>query len=281
MQALIAGLAALAGILLGYWLRHSSATSERAQSASRINELTTDPTALRPELAQVQTLCAARAGFESLCAEREKAAAQLTTELTDLRAQLESRVEAERVQAAQQAAQISQLQADLRNERQNLQEKLALLETAKQSLTHQFQALAGEILDQKSKTFAESSQKDLDTVLAPLRSQIKEFRERVDKVQTESTTGVTELKTLIGTLGNLNQALTKEAHNLATALRRDTKAQGNWGETILRNILDKSGLQEGLHYTFQQSFVQNGAEGQAGLGEFGPPDPGYLASLRR
>jgi DNA recombination protein RmuC len=50
--------------------------------------------------------------------------------------------------------------------------------------------------------------------------------------------------------------LTEEAHNLATALRRDTKAQGNWGETILRNILDKSGLQEGLHYSYQQSFTE-------------------------
>jgi DNA recombination protein RmuC len=94
-----------------------------------------------------------------------------------------------------------------------------------------------------------------------LREQIKDFREKVEKVQSESSTGVTELKTLIGTLGNLNKALTEEAHNLATALRRDTKAQGNWGETILRNILDKSGLQEGIHYSFQQSFTEVNGNG--------------------
>ena len=86
-------------------------------------------------------------------------------------------------------------------------EKLALLETAKQALANQFQALAAEILDQKSKTFSEGSQKELGTLLTPLREQIKEFREKVEKVQTDSKTGVTELKTLIGTLGNLNQAL--------------------------------------------------------------------------
>jgi DNA recombination protein RmuC len=61
----------------------------------------------------------------------------------------------------------------------------------------------------------------------------------------------------------LNQALTEEAHNLATALRRDTKAQGNWGETILRNILDKSGLQEGVHYSFQQSFLELNGDDEA------------------
>src|ERR1035441_6325475 len=165
MQALFAGLAALVGILLGYWLRHSSATSERRQSALRITQLTADLTALRAELAQVQTLCAARAGFESLCAEREKTAAQLTAERDALRADLEARAVAQRTQAAE----ISQLQADLRNERQNLQEKLALLETAKQSLAHQFEALAADILEKKSKTFAEASQKDLGTLLSPLQ----------------------------------------------------------------------------------------------------------------
>jgi len=74
-------------------------------------------------------------------------------------------------------------------------------------------------------------------------------------VQTESTTGVTELKTLIGTLGTLNQALTDEARNLSTALRGSSKAQGDWGEFILRDLLDKAGLREGDEYKFQQSFA--------------------------
>ena len=153
-----------------------------------------------------------------------------------------------------QAVRISQLEADLNNERENLAEKLALLETAKQTLGNQFQALAAEILDQKSKSFSEGSQKELGTLLTPLRDQIKEFRERVEKAQTDSTTGVTELKTLIGTLGNLNQALTEEARNLTTALRGSSKAQGDWGEFILRDLLDKAGLREGEQYAFQQSF---------------------------
>jgi DNA recombination protein RmuC len=254
MQAFIAGLAALAGILLGYWLRHSSATSERAQSARRIDELTTDVTALRAELAQVQTLCAARAGFESLCAEREKASVQLIAERDALRADLDARAIAQRDHAARQAAQISQLEADLRNERQNLQEKLALLETAKQSLANQFKALAGEILDQKSKTFAETSKNDLDTVLGPLRTQIKEFRDKVEQAQSDSKTGVTKLETLIGTLGGLNQQLSEEARNLTTALRGSSKAQGDWGELIVRNLLEKAGLREGEQFRVQETF---------------------------
>ena len=114
------------------------------------------------------------------------------------------------------------------------------------------------------KHFSETSQTQLGTLLDPLKSQIKEFREKVEQTNVDSKTGVTELKTLIGTLGSLNQALTEEAHNLATALRRDTKMQGNWGETILRNILEKSGLQEGMHFSFQESFVETNADGELG-----------------
>jgi DNA recombination protein RmuC len=51
----------------------------------------------------------------------------------------------------------------LRNERQNLAEKLALLESAKQTLANQFEALAADILEKKSKSFSEGSQKELGT----------------------------------------------------------------------------------------------------------------------
>ena len=146
----------------------------------------------------------------------------------------------------------------MNNERQNLAEKLALLDAAKKSLADQFEALASGILEKKSKTFSENSQTELGNLLTPLREQIKDFREKVEKVQVESASGVTELKTLIGTLGTLNEALTDEARNLTTALRGSSKAQGDWGEFILRDLLDKAGLREGEQYVFQQSFAVEG-----------------------
>ncbi len=159
-------------------------------------------------------------------------------------------------------ARIGQLEADLNNERKSLTEKVELLENAKKTLADQFQALAADILEQKSKTFSEGSQKELGTLLTPLREQIKDFREKVERVQTESTSGVTELKTLIGTLGTLNEQLTEEAHNLSTALRGSAKTQGDWGEFILRDLLDKAGLREGEQYVFQQPF--SGIQTEAG-----------------
>ena len=244
MEALIAGVvAAFVGILVGFWLRGSVA-------GARVKQLEGDLNAARGELGRAQAESAGRAGFEALATERGGA-------LDRLREDLRVLAETERTQGAR----ISQLDAELRNERQNLAEKLALLEAANKTLADQFEALAGEILEKKSKTFSEGNQKELGTLLEPLKLQIKEFRERVEASETSSKIGVTKLETLIGTLGNLNQQLTEEARNLSTALRGSSKAQGDWGELIVRNLLEKAGMREGEQFRVQESFESTDSEG--------------------
>jgi len=257
MQALMGGIvAAFVGILLGFWLRGASGKAEKAQREQRMRELATELAGVRAALAQQQAESAARAGFESLAGERARTIAQLAGE----RDALQARLQAQGAEERKSASRISQLEAELKSERQGLQEKLALLETAKQALAHQFEALAGEILEKKSKSFSEGSQKELGTLLTPLRDQIKEFREKVEKAQSESNTGVTKLETLIGTLGGLNQQLSEEARNLTTALRGSSKAQGDWGELIVRNLLEKAGLREGEQFRVQETFDAAGSE---------------------
>jgi DNA recombination protein RmuC len=251
METFLALLAAVIGIVVGYLLRNVSARGEKTQADRRVGELTSELIAVRDDLGRARELAERRAGFEALCTEREKTIGTFARETEKLREDLESKAQGE----IRVAAQIRELEADLRNERQNMAEKVALLETAKQSLAAQFEALAGEVLERKAKSFAESSQKDLGTLLSPLRDQIKEFREKVEQAQSDSKDGVTTLRTLIGNLGAMNQQLSEEARNLSTALRGSAKAQGDWGEFILRDLLDKAGLREGEEYMFQQSFA--------------------------
>ncbi len=249
LPLIVGAIAAIAGILVGFWLRG-------AASAKRTGELERDLMSARGELAQAQSQSAARAGFEALAIEREKA-------LGAVRQEMQAKADAERTLAAR----VKELEADLRNERQNMAEKLALLETAKKSLSDQFQALAAEILDAKSKTFSEASQTQMGTLLEPLKTQIKEFREKVEQAQSDSKTGVAKLEGLIGSLGNLNVQLAEEARNLTTALRGSGKAQGDWGEFILRDLLEKAGLREGEQFSFQQNFSglenENGERGKS------------------
>jgi DNA recombination protein RmuC len=268
LQALIGSAAALVGILAGILIRGALAKSEKNGLIHRNEELVNALTQAGTALSESMALAAKRAGFESLAEEREKRIGELTTELEAqragsqvvadaLRAELQAKVE----EAGRLTTAIAELNARLEGEQKNVPEKIAVLEAAKQAFSEHFKSVGTEVLERLSKAHTEGSQKELGNLLNPLKTQIDDFRKKVEEVQLDSKTGVTELKVLIGTMGTLNQALTAEAHNLATALRRDTKAQGNWGETILRNILDKSGLQEGTHYSFQQSFTEMNADG--------------------
>jgi DNA recombination protein RmuC len=259
MMTALASLAVLiVGGFLGYWIRSRTAQFETALLNQRTREAADAAERVRSELAKAQGDAARLAGFESVAAERERMVAALTSERDRVRDDLH----AAHRSARDQAARISQLEAELNNERQNMAEKVALLESAKQALANHFETLATDVLEKKSKTFSEGSQKELGTLLTPLREQIKEFREKVEQAQTDSKTGVTRLETLVGTLNGLNQQLSEEARNLTTALRGSAKTQGDWGEFILRDLLDKAGLREGEQYSFQQTFA--GGEGANG-----------------
>jgi len=258
VQALIAVAAALAGILLGYFMRGNSAKSEKALLDQQHEIDAADLNQARSQLSIAQAESVQRAGFESLASERQITIDRLMGERAAALTELQSAQESGRSHAAR----ISQLEVELRNEQQKTEEKIALLDTAKATLANQFQALASEILDQKSKMFSEGSQKELGTLFTPLRTQIEDFRKKVEEAQSDSRTGVTRLETLIGSLSGLNQQLSEDARNLTTALRGSAKSQGDWGEFILRDLLDKAGLREGEQYAFQQSF--SGVESESG-----------------
>ncbi len=242
--------AAIVGILVGFWLRSASMKAEKALLEQRNRELAETLNAARQSLAQAQAESDARAGFELLAAERERTIAQLNADCALLRSEIKTKTG----EATLAAKSIAELNTQLDSERKSLAEKVQLLDTAKDALSNQFQALAAKILDEKSKTFSVSSQKELGALLSPLKTQIEEFRKKVEEAQSDSKTGVTKLETLIGTLNGLNQQLSEDARNLTTALRGSSKAQGDWGEFILRDLLEKAGLREGEQYSFQQTF---------------------------
>jgi DNA recombination protein RmuC len=257
MQTGIAGvIAAIIGILVGFWLRGISTKTEIESVKAgndlldrRTQELGEELASVRSELAQAQAQALARAGFESLADERLRALAEKTAALNAANDQVAGR-DAEILRLSRQN---SQLQTDLTNEQGNAER-----------LTQQFKLLANDILKENSKTFSEGSQRELKVRLEPLMSQIDDFRKKVEEAQKESLVGRTELSSELKQLKNLNERLTSEAHNLSTALRQDTQKQGFWGERILLLILEKSGfLHKGTHYSYQESFVETGEDGQA------------------
>ena len=70
----------------------------------------------------------------------------------------------------------------LEGARQQGEEKLALLQEARETLTEQFKNLANDILEEKSKRFTEQNQTNLGQLLDPLKLKISEFQTKVENV---------------------------------------------------------------------------------------------------
>ncbi|MDB5967616.1 MAG: putative periplasmic protein [Hydrocarboniphaga sp.] len=148
---------------------------------------------------------------------------------------------------------VATLSQELASERIQLQDKLALLEQARQTLSDQFKALASEILDEKSRKFTEQNQTNLDQLLSPLKQQLTDFKSKVEEVYVNEGKDRSALTEQVKQLMTLNQTLSQDANNLTLALKGDRKAQGNWGEIILDDVLEKAGLLRDQHYQRQGS----------------------------
>lgn len=117
----------------------------------------------------------------------------------------------------------------------------------------EFENLANKILEEKSKKFTNQNKENLETILNPLRDRIKDFEKKVDEKYDSEQKERASLKGEIKVLHELNKKISEEAQNLTTALKGDTKKQGNWGELILERILENSGLVKGEEYFTQYS----------------------------
>ncbi|MFN3454841.1 MAG: DNA recombination protein RmuC [Pseudobdellovibrio sp.] len=120
-------------------------------------------------------------------------------------------------------------------------------------MTLQFENLAQKIFDEKSNKFSDQNQKQLSNLLDPLKERIKDFEKKVEDTYSQERSERGHLRGEISKLIELNQSMSKEAHNLVVALKGENKTQGNWGELILENILERSGLRKGEEYFTQET----------------------------
>ena len=164
----------------------------------------------------------------------------------------------ERMHAEQQRLgnQVVELSTSLAAEREKALENLALLNGARDELSNQFRLLANEILEDKSKRFAEQNQNNISQLLEPLKVKIAEFQGQVQEVYVQEGKDRSALAEQVKQLMQLNSQLSKDAHNLTSALKGQSKAQGNWGELILERVLEASGLRKGCEYDVQQSHTR-------------------------
>lgn len=163
--------------------------------------------------------------------------------------------------------QLRELQAQLASEQQARQlqeqhsaEKLQLLQSNREQLLQEFELLSQKIYEQKQQQFSEQSQQGLNSLLNPFREQLDGLRRKVEDVYVTDSKDRAALQAQITELHKLNQQITSEAHALTTALRGEHKTQGNWGEMVLENVLERSGLRLGHEYLREESHQDAGGQ---------------------
>jgi len=139
-------------------------------------------------------------------------------------------------------------------------EKIKLLDEARETLKQQFNQLANEIFESKAKRFEESSQERLQLLLKPFREQISSFSKQTEERFLKENSERAVLHKELSRLRELNEQITQDARNLTNALKGENKTQGNWGEIVLERILEESGLREGMEYETQGSFKNEEGE---------------------
>lgn len=118
-------------------------------------------------------------------------------------------------------------------------------------LRESFSNIANQILEQKNKNLQEQSAQNLQNILKPFQTDITNFKQLIHTVENNRTVQHASLETQIKSMQNVNQNMIQTAENLTKALKGDSKVQGNWGEMIVRNILESVGFMEGKEYTEQ------------------------------
>lgn len=146
----------------------------------------------------------------------------------------------------------------------------------------QVKSATDDMLKQRQKEFAESSHENLGQIVNPLRETIDKMKQAMTENTLKQTSMSSEMKANIEHMMRQSAAAQKSAEELTRVFKHGTKVQGDWGETVLDELLEAQGLTRGVHYDVQ-SVIRDGS-GQVIKSEEGSlmrPDVILHLDLRR
>jgi len=132
-----------------------------------------------------------------------------------------------------------------RHEKQ-LKQQLAMMEERVTNLTQ-------DILNKRSRQLDESNQQQMGTIIAPLKDTMERMRVAINDSNIRNAENTSSLKEQIKNLLESTQNIGKEADKLSNALHSKTKVQGNFGEMVLSELLERFGFREGIEYDVQET----------------------------
>ncbi len=146
---------------------------------------------------------------------------------------------------------------ELLKSKEEISRKLLELE---EKLNDKFQVMASKILDEKTAKMNEEGSRSIRSILEPFGITLQEFKDSVNKYNTESIRSRGALAEQLDKLGRANDRLNTEANNLTNALKSNSQKQGRWGEVTLEMLLETAGLERGIVFETQTELKNEAGE---------------------
>lgn len=140
----------------------------------------------------------------------------------------------------------------------HFQEQLRLVEEQLKNATR-------EMLGQRTQELSRQNTEQMSAIINPLKETIGQMRTAMDQSRETHVKNTAALEKAIEDVMKRTVEIGAEADKLASALRNESKVQGNWGELILDELLESQGLKEGVHY--EKQVLLRDKQGKAILNE--------------
>ena len=135
-----------------------------------------------------------------------------------------------------------------RNHEQTLKAQQERFDEVVQKVSAQLKSATDDMLKQRQKEFAESSNTNLGQIVTPLRETIEQMKRTMNDNTLKHTELSAAMRENIENMMKHSEAAKQSADELARVFKHKSKVQGNWGERVLEELLDSQGLQCGIHY---------------------------------
>ena len=125
-------------------------------------------------------------------------------------------------------------------------------------IKEQMQTTSERVLKMREEQLGQANREQVSKIIDPLnatfrqmKEQMQKMEESVQKVNTDSAERKVSITQTIEALARETMKVGEQAGDLAKALKNKSKVQGDWGEQVLENILEGSGLRKDEDYYTQ------------------------------
>lgn len=125
------------------------------------------------------------------------------------------------------------------------------VKTSRVQMKESFAVIAKEALKENTKELNEENNKGVGGLVSPLREDLEKFKKEFGSQIQDQNKDRGILIHQMKEMKEINEQLKGQTSKLASTLKGDKKVLGDWGENVLKTILEKSGLEKGVNYEFQ------------------------------